>query len=612
LNDDPVNVGIFDSMGTKNLYDNEAWKDVKLICEHNDVIVSADFLKFTQYVSRHRGLALSRVLKALDCIALILPKVQGTISISCTKYIMLFMKQDRHAQANNAMRGVIDMLISRGAKFNACGIDAFVSIGYIVTLDQLVDRPTSQIIFEYVFGCNKQNNLIEKFSEYQPIIQSIMKKNKITFNQRCVNLLFEKLQNIVDGKNIVDFIQFARTNDSELSASHIVQIFCHAKPADYQMIVNCLGVQHVTSDAFTNICCTDLLTGDKLLQIINKSNQYVKLELDAMMMQKIIRTCRSQYSTVSSRLKFFELLAVTCCYTVGYDLMQIVEKSFDASIIKFFSSSINSMDPVKEFITAISTGNIECIRKLIDNKYQPKAEYLYHLAHSYGEDCKKNREIIELFMGLQSLGITIDRKLHIHLKLSHSDTIQELEFPDDDMMISGTINSSGKTGTVNPSGKMSLNDYVDNIMHSNAWSLSGENPVNKDITTMPMLRKLFRTADVDELKNYLTRITNKKVSVDITCLFNALLNQNIETMHYVIDTYQYKPSKFDISMVCTVPRRYMLTQMFYPDSYVLECGTSNLTDRETVQPVKVQLIKKAGKKKVIVVQPDSDEEQDDV
>jgi hypothetical protein len=291
---DERNAGVFDDIISTyrnyfpDNFDRNLQQAVEDVCKKNLTITSSDFLKFIAFIVDTYTRISGNISEIFGCVVLIIPQVHKIIPTSCTSRLMLITERIYRYAPNDQMHDMIRLLLERGAKFSDRSIGIFKSVDYQVTLDWWKNQSVNQALFEYMISC--QESMIERITDYIPIMQSIMKKNKVQFNQQCADQLFKHL-GLVDGMCITQCIVWFRTNGLELTDGQIIRTFRFIKYPDHLLVLDCLGIPRINSLIFVGVCELYLPAGSGLLATLAKSSQYQKLRLDAGSMQRIAKSC---------------------------------------------------------------------------------------------------------------------------------------------------------------------------------------------------------------------------------------------------------------------------------------------------------------------------------
>jgi hypothetical protein len=327
----------------------------------------------------------------------------------------------------------------RGFQFDSTHYNFLSKIGYYIDPKTILstNRKICNKMFRFLFSEMDSSNLSD--------IKSIMEKYNLSLNEKCLNNMlynFKEKQN----NTFIQYINFFATNNYIFNDDNIIQILNKNMISKKQQnLLNIICNGKITDNIIIKLFC-DNKHSNKYENIL--SNYYqnnmknTKIQLNKNTFKKIIiyiaHNIQYGYGYKYDGLPIIKLLLDMTDFIIDYDIMEFIkmdELLFDKSIIQLFESkneSLKEIQPIitleSEFITYMQKQDIDNVKRMIDNKFIPKVEHLYHLYQQYPYDTKKSSEIIKLFINY--LGITIDDELYSYLNITGISKLNDDDFPD--------------------------------------------------------------------------------------------------------------------------------------------------------------------------------------
>jgi hypothetical protein len=290
-----------------------------------------------------------------------------------------------------------------------------------------------------------------------------------------------------------------------------------------------------------------------MLKMYKENNPNEKIKISKTNLKKIIISI--SHNGGAYKMIIIESLFDLLDCIIDHDIIELIKidtLKFDQQIINFFESksivNANKLEDTEsvlesKFIKYMMEYDIDNINKMIDNKFMPKAEYLYNLVIDTHYS-KKLFEIISIFCNLSSIGLVIDDELYYYLHIMGIKNLHTLNFPN-----------------VSAELKKYINDKTNK-------SKSNKNGCVNNIKSIEHLRELFRSAELPIILIY--ECSDNKIQPDEVCFYNTLKNYDINVVKHVISKYKYKPSILDILSLNSMQRRIFLFKYCYPDQKLIK------------------------------------------
>jgi hypothetical protein len=282
---------------------------------------------------------------------------------------------------------------------------------------------------------------------------------------------------------------------------------------------------------------------NKIIYIITNSNTVDSINL----CEKIIESIPHNMYTITNDI-FYELfkyykfsmehifikLFNKCIYTGSIQHLEYLStlNTVNETMFSYFQTKYNILLNESMFINSIKINNISLIKYFLDNKMEPKQEYIYAI-----KKCESNSNItLNLLI---KYGLVITPQLYVYLKILNYDLSEnENNIPASLKEITNMIITQSKTKNINK-------------------------PKFNEIRNIKDVQKLFKSCTLSEIHNIINKST-KKIDPDITCFKLSLYNPNIEVMLYVFEKYNFVPEIFDIIKMPDLKLRYYVLYKFYP------------------------------------------------
>jgi hypothetical protein len=421
-------------------------------------------------------------------------------------------------------------------------------IYFVIDSKRNINNKICQEMCKFLF--NDLNNLDD--------IKSIIKNNNLIVDKTCLDyflVCFKRFSN--QSKNVfIEFIKYFKSN-MILDCNEIKYILntyiCKFYINKFSELLSIFDNYYITENILTDICCYNIDFGHSIIIFLH--NEYINNSKSKFISEKIkinsnnLLQIIEMLSDFHSQLDFITKLDSIVEFTIDVNIMTQLYHEDYKECFSFFEKKcpLSSFDLEPIFIRCIQTYNLAGIKKLIENKFIPKAEHLYYLQPiEINPYCKKKditkqlncTEIVKFFVSLESLGILITEDIYTYLTLINIVGLDKIEF------------------------SHISKEFKNNIKNKqNAINGQTKCPYNTKATNIDQLRKMYAKDYLNKLKNVSNIIPDK------ICFFNALHNNNNDVMTYVFDKYKYIPSMFDIFTINNFEKRMFLLQKFYPDNF---------------------------------------------
>jgi hypothetical protein len=210
---------------------------------------------------------------------------------------------------------------------------------------------------------------------------------------------------------------------------------------------------------------------------------------------------------------------------------QITEPIFSDLLITYNINLTTLPYAETMFINSIKSNNYSMTKLFLDNKFQPKEEYIYNYLISKDE---QTNNIIDLFI---KYGLSISPHLYAYIKINCS-----------------------YNGIVPECITQNMKKSIDTICDYNYSMLK---PRFAQIKNIKHLVRLYEMCSLPEINNMIKKST-KKIEPDNSCFVAALRNPHIEVLLYVFEHYKYVPTVLDIIQIPDLKMRFFVLCKFYP------------------------------------------------
>jgi hypothetical protein len=274
-----------------------------------------------------------------------------------------------------------------------------------------------------------------------------------------------------------------------------------------------------------------------------------------------------EYKKLWTDSKFKEIMIIflsNIVYDIKIDTIKYLNNlNFKYDIIELFLEKISKYDENELFIDACKKGGYGMIYILLQNKFIIKTEHIYMLKPKITCNYKKNinSKILQLFI---QYGYVIDQNAYNYLKLIGTPNLNKIiiNSPNIDPYKKNCIDK------LYINCEKQLSKQAKKQIKNNLLKISSTN-INID-----HLRFLFKTLELNKLIKNIKNF-DKYIKPDKICFLNSIFNNDEMVMEYVFDTYDYKPTIFDIFKINNFERRFYLLHKFYNNLIEFDFDNNN-------------------------------------
>jgi hypothetical protein len=519
----------------KNLSNDEKINKIKQICSIN-TIKPNDIIDLFNYLDSLNSQYSRDMTFILKCMIIVTEKTIPDKNMMLSMLHKILFPYHPAGEKLLYFNIFINNIFEKGYNFSPKEIEqlskTYFQLDSIKTLNKKISKQMLPLLFTNLDINNLEN------------IKKIIKKNNIKLDKKCLNHMLNKIYKDCE---LIKYIELFSNNNYIFDEKEIIKIL--------YLSHTYLNMNNYKQKTLLNIICNGKLSENIIIKLISYSTNLIinilkiyneKIKISKNNLKKII-IILSNYNDnyIKNIIPFFDLIE----FTIDSDIIQF-SKMFSLSVnpelINYFESKYSSniqeveLNPESKFIEHMENCDINNIKKMIDNKFIPKSDYLYYLLPN--KDNNKLFEIVSLFTSLNSVGITITDEIYYYLHMIGIKKLDTLDFP--------KVSSELKDNINNNNYKKFYNDF--------------------DINSIQDLRKLFRIGNLKQILMYeLTNLINCEIKPDSICFLNALKNDDMDVTKYVISKYNYKPSIFDILTVNNMGKRVYLFKRYYPNQNIM-------------------------------------------
>jgi hypothetical protein len=452
----------------------------------------------------------------------------------------------------------IDHIYDKGYTFTSYQLNKLLQHKYYIDPSQVIK--INKQMFKFLFTKITMNNL--------NYIKQIMNKYQLLLDKKCFNNMLLNNEFTFEKKEIIkQYLNFFIQNNVVFNENDFCEIILKLYNTYYnndtdskkyeilQMILNTIYNGKITENIITK-----LLTNHTYIYKINQIIILLSIYFEKNPGKLIISNNNLRKLIVSiSRYNYPNMIKFifdNMDFVIDANTMEFIklpELNINKYIIDLFEKKCTknidtALDSESQFIEYMTNCDIISIKKMIDNKFMPKVEYLYYLipSNNITNEMKKAQfEIILIFINLNSIGLIINDEMYAYLYMIGIDKLDTLNFPN-----------------VSSQFKKNMNDKI----NANNISIYKIKDI-ENIQNIQYLRKLFHKGYINDILKY--ENSDSTIEPDEICFFNALCNIRPNVMKYVISKYNYNPSILDILNVTIVENRIYLFKRFYPNQSLL-------------------------------------------